>query len=95
MIEFEWNSAKAISNLTKHKVSFEEAQSVFFDEYAQQFYDTESSEDEDRFFMLGKSTKSRVLVVVHCERDGGEIIRIISARKATSKERKFYQGASL
>lgn len=95
MIKFEWSSVKAKSNQTKHKVSFEEAQSVFFDEYAQQFYDSENSKDEDRFFMLGKSIKSRVLVVVHCERDGSEIIRIISARKATSKERKFYQGASL
>ena len=95
MIKFEWNSKKAKSNETKHKVSFDEAQSVFFDEYAQQFYDSDNSDDEDRFFMLGKSVKSRVLVVVHCERNGGEIIRIISARKATSKERKFYKGASL
>ena len=95
MIKFEWNSRKAKSNETKHKVSFDEAQSVFFDEYAQQFYDSQNSDDEDRFFMLGKSIKSRVLVVVHCERDGDEIIRIISARKATSKERKFYQGASI
>ena len=53
MIKFEWNSRKAKSNETKHKVSFEEAQSVFFDEYAQQFYDSENSDDEDRFFMLG------------------------------------------
>ena len=95
MIKFEWNSRKAKSNETKHKVSFDEAQSVFFDEYAQQFYDSENSDDEDRFFMLGKSIKSRVLVVVHCERNGDEIIRIISARKATSKERNFYQGASI
>ncbi len=95
MIEFKWDSAKAKSNETKHKVSFDEAQSVFFDEYAQQFYDAENSDNEDRFFMLGKSIKSRVLVVVHCEREGGEVIRIISARKATVKERKFYQGASL
>ena len=95
MIKFEWNSRKAKSNETKHRVSFEEAQSIFFDEYAQQFYDSENSDDEDRFFMLGKSIKSRVLVVVHCEREAGEIIRIISARKATSKERKFYQGASI
>lgn len=95
MIKFEWNSAKAKSNQTKHKVSCDEAQSVFFDEYARQFYDAENSDNEDRFFMLGKSIKSRVLVVVRCEREGGEIIRIISARKATAKERKFYQGASL
>jgi len=95
MIKFEWNSAKAKSNQTKHKVSFDEAQSVFFDEYAQQFYDPEHSEDEERFIMLGKSIRSRVLVVVHCERDGGAIIRIISARKATARECEFYQGPSL
>lgn len=94
MIKFEWNSAKAKSNEVKHKVSFDEAQSVFFDEYAQQFYDPEHSGDEDRFIMLGKSIRSRVLVVVHCERDDGEVIRIISARKATTKERKFYRGPS-
>ena len=95
MIKFEWNSAKAKTNQTKHKVSFDEAQSVFFDEYAQQFYDPEYSDDEDRFFMLGKSIRSKVLVVVHCEREGGEVIRIISARKATTKERKFYHGPSI
>jgi uncharacterized DUF497 family protein len=94
MIKFEWSSAKAKSNQTKHKISFDEAQSVFFDEYAQQFYDPEHSDEEDRFFMLGKSIRSRVLVVVHCERDSGEVIRIISARKATTKEREFYQGPS-
>ena len=91
MIKFEWSSTKAKSNQAKHKVSFDEAQSVFFDEYAQQFYDAKHSDNEDRFFMLGKSIRYRVLVVVHCEREEGGIIRIISARKATAKERKFYQ----
>lgn len=92
MIKFEWNSSKASSNKKKHKVSFEEAQSVFFDEYAQQFYDSENSEAEDRFIMLGRSMKSRLVIVVHCEFGDGEIIRIISARKATSKESTFYPG---
>ncbi len=95
MISFEWDSSKEASNLEKHKVSFEEARSVFFDEYAQQFYDAESSDEEDRFLLLGKSTKSRLLIVVHCERDDGETIRIISARKATARERKFYSGPKL
>jgi len=95
MIDFEWDSSKAALNEEKHKVSFEEARSVFFDEYAQQFYDEEHSEEEDRFLMLGKSVKSRILIVVHCERDEGKNIRIISARKATSKEQKFYSGPSL
>lgn len=92
MIKFEWDSSKASSNRRKHKVSFEEAQSVFFDEYAQQFYDHENSEDEDRFIMLGRSIKSRLLVVVHCEFDDGNTIRIISARKATSRESTYYPG---
>lgn len=95
MIDFEWDSSKEASNLEKHKISFDEARSVFFDEYAQQFYDSENSDEEDRFLMLGKSTKSRLLIVVHCERDNGETIRIISARKATIRERKFYSGPKL
>ncbi len=66
MIDFEWNSAKSRSNLKKHGVSFEEAQSVFYDEYAIQFDDDDSG--EERFVMLGMSIKSRILVVCHCER---------------------------
>lgn len=93
MIEFEWDSTKAASNQRKHGISFEEAKSVFYDEFAVQFYDSDSSElEEDRFLMLGLSCESRVLIVCHCERDSGNTIRIISARKATKKERKFYEG---
>lgn len=92
MIKFEWNSSKAKLNEKKHGVSFDEAQSVFFDEYAQQFYDPEHSDEEDRYVMLGRSVKSRVLVVIHCEIEDGETIRIISARRATAKETKFYPG---
>ena len=92
MIRFEWSQPKARANLKKHGVSFEEAQSVFYDEFARQFYDDEHSEDEDRFILLGKSNQSRLLIVCHCERASGDIIRIISARKATAKERKFYEG---
>ena len=80
MIEFEWNSTKARSNLKKHGVSFEEAQSVFYDEYARQFFDEEHSDDEERFIMLGMSIRSRVLVVCHCERSSVKVLRIISAR---------------
>ena len=71
-------------------VSFEEARSVFYDEFAIQFFDEESSEHEDRFLMLGLSDNANLLIVCHCERDEGEIIRIISARKATKTESKFY-----
>lgn len=95
MIEFEWNTSKAASNLKKHGVSFEEAKSVFYDEFALQFYDEGHSEDEDRFLMLGLSRDSNILLVCHCERDSGHIIRIISARKATKNECKYYKGSAL
>lgn len=92
MIRFEWDARKAASNLRKHAVSFEEAESTFYDDFALQFYDEEGSSSEDRFVLLGRSALSRVLVVVHCEREGGEVIRIISARKATARERRHYTG---
>ena len=92
MIKFEWNLSKARANLKKHGVSFEEAQSVFFDENAIQFFDSEGSVEEERFLMLGLSENSRILLVCHCERED-EVIRIISARRATAKERKHYIGA--
>jgi uncharacterized protein len=94
MVKFEWNPSKAQSNLKKHGVSFEEAKSIFYDELAIQFYDNDNSESEDRFIMLGISKELNVLTVCHCERQEGEIIRIISARKATKNERKFYEGDS-
>lgn len=93
MIEFEWDRSKAKINLKKHGISFEEAKTVFFDEYAVQFYDEAHSElGDDRFLLLGVSNQSNVLLICHCERSDGEIIRIISARKATASERKFYEG---
>jgi len=95
MIKFEWDPAKDKKNQEKHGVSFEEAKSVFYDEYAIQFYDEQHSIlDEDRFLMLGLSNEARVLLVCHCERDEGETIRIISARKATKSERNHYEGGS-
>ena len=92
MIKFIWDAKKADSNLKKHNVSFAEAKSVFYDEFAIQFFDEDNSVSEDRFIMLGMSNESRVLVVCHCERGDGDTIRIISARKATKHERKFYEG---
>ncbi len=93
MIKFEWDKAKATSNKKKHGISFEEAKSVFFDEFALQFYDSDSSDlEEDRFLMLGQSSEAKILIVCHCERDSGNTVRIISARKATKNECKFYQG---
>lgn len=93
MITFEWDLAKARSNIKKHGVSFEEAKSVFYDEFALQFYDEGNSQlQEDRFLMLGTSNESRVLLVCHCEREQGNTIRIISARKATKLEQRHYRG---
>lgn len=91
MIKFEWDPVKEAANLKKHRVSFEEAQSVFYDEFALQFYDESHSSDEERFLMLGMSSGANLLLVCHCERAGGEIIRIISARKATKREASFYK----
>ena len=91
MIEFEWDDNKALKNLEKHGVSFEEASSVFYDEFAVQFYDSGHSElEEDRFLILGVSNESRMLMICHCKRQSGNALRIISARKATKNERKFY-----
>lgn len=92
MIRFEWNPIKGAKNKEKHGFSFEEAKSVFYDEFAIQFFDAEHSTQEDSFIMLGLSNETRVLLVCHCERKGGETIRIISARKATTNERSYYQG---
>ena len=92
MIKFEWDERKAIANLKKHHVSFEEAKSIFFDEFGIQFFDEEHSSDEERFLLLGMSAGAKLLIVCHCERELGEVIRIISARKATKRESAFYQG---
>ena len=90
MIKFEWDPTKSAANLRKHNVPFEEAQSVFYDEYALQFFDADHSDDEERFLLLGMSTGARLLLVCHCERDRGNVIRIISARKATRRESAYY-----
>ena len=87
-LRFEWDSRKASANLKKHGVSFEEAQSSFFDERAKLIDDPEHSGDEDRFVPLGLSSSLRVMVVCHCYRSSGNVIRIISARKATTTESK-------
>ena len=92
MIKFDPNPVKATANLKKHGVSFDEAQSVFYDEFAVQFFDEQNSAEEDRFLLLGMSSHARLLLVCHCERDSGNLIRIISARKATKRESTFYGG---
>lgn len=92
MINFEWDPSKATINLQKHQISFEEAKSVFYDEFAVQFFDEGHSSDEERFLILGMSSTAKLLIVCHCERNYGKTIRIISARKATRREGAFYQG---
>jgi hypothetical protein len=87
---FEWDDAKNKINLKKHGVSFEEAQTVFFDDNAIEFDDPDHSLDEERYLLLGFSQSLKILVVCHCYRDSESIIRIISARKATKKEQKAY-----
>jgi len=89
-IKFEWDEHKNKSNKRKHKVSFEDAQTVFLDENAIRFFDPDHSEDEDRFLMLGMSFTLRVLVVSHCHKENDSVIRIISARKADKQEQSNY-----
>ena len=91
-IRFEWDRAKAALNRRRHGVSFEEAQTVFYDEHAIEFFDPDHSDREDRFIMLGVSFRLRLLVVCHCVREAQSVIRIISARKATHREAEQYRG---
>lgn len=90
---FEWDEKKDDSNQKKHGVSFDEAKTVFTDQFARLIPDPDHSEEEDRFILLGTSIHSRLLVVCHCVRLK-ESIRIISARKADKQERQNYQGYS-
>jgi uncharacterized protein len=87
---FEWDDNKNSSNIRKHGVSFEEAQTVFFDENAIEFDDPDHSIQEEPFILLGLSQSLKVLVVGHCYQSQDLKIRIISARKATKKEQGVY-----
>lgn len=90
VLRFEWDERKAATNAKKHGVSFEEARSVFFDERARLIDDPDHSENEERFVLLGLGSSLRLLLVCHCYRTAGNVIRIISARKATARESKSY-----
>lgn len=92
-ISFTWDERKNRQNQKKHGVSFEEAQSVFFDDDAREFFDPDHSEDEARFLLVGRSYRLRVLLICHCYRENEGVIRIISARRATKKERAAYRGS--
>lgn len=93
-MKFEWDETKAESNYKKHQVRFEEAQTVFLDSRAIEFFDVVNSDnethDEDRFVRIGISLKMNILIIVFCERDEN-LIRIISARRATKTERRIYE----
>jgi uncharacterized DUF497 family protein len=89
---FEWDDAKARSNLAKHGVSFEEAATVFADLSSLTISDPAHSQAEDRFVIIGSSYQGKLLVVVHTER--GDSIRVISARRAGKRERKAYEEES-
>ncbi len=91
-LNFEWNKNKAKTNQRKHKVSFDEAKTVFDDPFLETFPDPAHSEDEQRNISIGASDRDRVLVVIHVDRD--DHIRIISCRKATARERKAYEEGS-
>lgn len=83
---FEWDESKNLANKKKHGISFEEAKTVFYDESARIIHDPDHSTEEDRFILMGLSYKLRILIVVHAYRQSDQVIRIISARKATKNE---------
>jgi uncharacterized DUF497 family protein len=88
---FEWDEEKNESNADKHGVWFEEARTIWADPHGQEAFDPEHSDNEERFLRLGVSSLHRTLLVVFCEREDGHKIRIISARKATAREREQYE----
>ena len=90
---FIWDEDKNKKNISSHKISFDEAKTVFYDPNAKVIHDPDHSKDEDRFVILGLGKFLNLLVVCHCYRENDKIIRIISARKATAKERKQYGGS--
>jgi len=91
-LRFEWDTKKDKINIKKHSISFDDASTVFYDEYAIQFFDPEHSDDEDRFIILGSGFNFKTLIVCHCFREEETVIRIISARKADKDEDEFYWG---
>jgi len=91
MLRFEWDEQKNTLHRTKHGIWFEEAMTAFEDPGARTYFDPEPSTDEDRYILLARSSASRLLVVVHCYRESDSIVRIISARKATRRDRNHYE----
>ena len=94
MIKFEWDSPKASANLKKHNVSFDEAKSVFYDEFAVQFFDEEHSSHEERFLMLGMSSGAKLLIVCHCERKMARLFASFRRARQPSAKARFTKVAS-
>lgn len=92
-MKFVWDTDKEKINIQKHRITFEQASYIFADPFALNKYDNEHSENEDRWILLGKLLNDSIVVVVHTFReiDGIEFVRIISARKATKREKQAYQ----
>lgn len=90
-LDFIWDEQKAALNLHKHGVSFAEARTVFYDEFARLIADPEHSDNEERFILLGLGAKLRLLIVCHCYKEAEQTIRIISARKANRNEQRLYE----
>lgn len=91
-LHFEWDENKNTINLKKHGISFKDVESVFYDDAAILFDDPDHSIYEERFLIIGRSIAKGVCIVSHCHRKEGDVIRIISARKATKREREIYYG---
>jgi uncharacterized DUF497 family protein len=90
-MKFEWDEDKNLSNFRKHGIWFEEAQTIWADESSSEFFDPEHSDLEARFIRVGYSSVHRLLLVVFCERSDGDVIRLISARRATKSERRQHE----
>lgn len=90
-IKFEWDERKNSINKAKHHISFEEAESVFYDDRAIVFDDPDHSDEEDRFLIIGITSSLKICTVCHCYRENDSVIRIISARKAAKKEARVYE----
>ena len=88
-LTFEWDEVKATANSKKHKITFDEGKTIFNDPFLLTFPDSENSENEERYINIGLSAKGRVLILIHPERQGK--IRIVSCRKATAGERRYYE----
>lgn len=89
-LKFEWDKKKDKANIKKHGISFDDARTAFYDEYAIQFFDPDHSDEEDRFILLGTNHKLKTLIVCHCFKQAESLIRIISARKADEDELNAY-----